>query len=345
MMPELTLAIVGLAVGLAATGGYLLGLWRFESRRRDELLTATRDAETERDGAVAAAALAARELADARGAAEREAAEREALRATRPPRDAADGAPAAPAVPLITHTVLLDGVSNSGKSTLVHRLAFPCTDLEQLRRLPATQLPYRTRQMPLCFDVAPAEAIEPEAGAETAAVGARPAAGGAPGQLVLHAQVLQDIAGEKDGDIVDVLESLAAERARMLGPERPGAVVVLVVWDMANPEASRDALTKSRLKAAYVNRHGRAMIRSVLVFFNKLDLLTVAPERLRRLVDDERAHVESVLRAVFGDTVARTYLHGSALRGDGVIECQGAIYAALGLAAHFREDGIAIKKP
>jgi hypothetical protein len=34
--------------------------------------------------------------------------------------------------------------------------------------------------------------------------------------------------------------------------------------------------------------------------------------------------------------VVRTYLQGSALRGDGVIECQGAIYTALGLATHFR---------
>jgi hypothetical protein len=34
--------------------------------------------------------------------------------------------------------------------------------------------------------------------------------------------------------------------------------------------------------------------------------------------------------------VVRTYLQGSALRGDGVIECQGAIYTALGLAPHFR---------
>ena len=60
------------------------------------------------------------------------------------------------------------------------------------------------------------------------------------------------------------------------------------------------------------------------------------PERAQQLVDDERAHLASITDFL-GTDVTRTYLQGSALRGDGVIECQGAIYTALGLAPHFRD--------
>jgi hypothetical protein len=153
---------------------------------------------------------------------------------------------------------------------------------------------------------------------------------------VLHAQVLRDIAGEKPGDVINIVNELAAERARPAdGDGRPGAVIVCLIWDMADTAGSRARINKDRLKLAYHNDNARRLIKNFVIFFNKLDLLAVSPERAAQLVEEERAHIEH-LTDFFDSDVTRTYLQGSALRGDGVIDCQGAIYAALGLAPYFR---------
>jgi F0F1-type ATP synthase membrane subunit b/b' len=329
-------ALLAALGGLSGTAGYLLGLRRFAARTGEELQTA-RDALAE---ARTARETAEREVQQAKTAAERDvqaakaSAERtlqDAQRAStqladakasaeRALQDAKDAATkqAGRGAPTVTHTVLLDGVSNSGKSTLVHRLAFPCTEAESLRKITATQLAYRTRVLPICF-VPPAEAAR-EGGDEP----------------VLHAQVLRDIAGEKPYEIINILKQLSAERDLPPDRERHGTTIVVLVWDMADTAGSRARITKERLQLAYHNDYGRQLIKHFVVFFNKLDLLTVSPERLQQLVDDERAHLHSITDFL-GTDVVRTYLQGSALRGDGVIECQGAIYTALGLAAHFRE--------
>jgi sulfate adenylyltransferase subunit 1 (EFTu-like GTPase family) len=105
---------------------------------------------------------------------------------------------------------------------------------------------------------------------------------------------------------------------------------------MADTAGSRARITKERLQLAYHNDYGRQLIKHFVIFFNKLDLLNVPAERVQQLVEEERAHLDSITDFL-GTDVVRTYLQGSALRGDGVIECQGAIYTALGLAAHFRD--------
>lgn len=328
-------ALLAALGGLSATAGYLLGLRRFAARARAEL----RDARAALAEARTAKEAAERELAQARTAAERElvqartAAERtlqDARRASdqladaktaaeRALQDAKDAATkqAAAGAPTVTHTVLLDGVSNSGKSTLVHRLAFPCTEAESLRKITATQLAYRTRLLPICF--------VPPVG--VARDGAEP---------VLHSQVLRDIAGEKPYEIINILKQLSAERDLPAERDRLGTAIVVLVWDMADTSASRTRITKERLQLAYHNDYGRLLIKHFVFFFNKLDLLRVPPERVQQLVEEERAHLDSITNFL-GTDVVRTYIQGSALRGDGVIECQGAIYTALGLAAHFRE--------
>jgi hypothetical protein len=326
--------LVGLG-GLSATAGYLIGLRRFATRAGEEL-QATKDALQEArtaretveqelvktkaaheqalvqvkataDRNVQDAQQASTKLADAKTAAER------AL------QDAKDAAKlTGRGSPTVTHTVLLDGVSNSGKSTLVHRLAFPCTEAESLRKITATQLAYRTRLLPICF-VPPAGVVR-EGGEEP----------------VLHAQVLRDIAGERPYDIINILQQLAAERDRATERERHGTAIVVLVWDMADTAGSRARITKERLQLAYHNDYGRQLIKHFVISFNKLDLLDVSPEHMQQLIDTERAHLDAITNFL-GTDVIRTYLHGSALRGDGVIECQGAIYTALGLAAHFRD--------
>jgi len=328
-------ALLAALGGLSGTTGYLLGLRRFAARTGRELQT-TRDAlqqtqtarETAERDLQQARSIAERELKEAKATAER--ALQEAQRASEQLGEAklaveaalAEARAAAAketwrASPTVTHTVLLDGVSNSGKSTLVHRLAFPCTEAESLRKITATQLAYRTRVLPICF-VPPVGVVRP---------GEEP---------VLHAQVLRDIAGEKPYEIINILKQLSSDRDGAPERDRHGTAIVVLVWDMADTAGSRARITKQRLELAYHNDYGRALIKHFVVFFNKLDLLTVPPERIQQLVDDERAHLDSITDFL-GTDVVRTYLQGSALRGDGVIECQGAIYTALGLAAHFRE--------
>jgi len=328
-------ALLAALGGLSGTAGYLLGLRRFAARTREELQAtqdALQEARTAREAAERdlqqakltadqslqqAKAAAERDLQQTRAAADQlTTAKAAAERALQDARDAASK-PVERGSPTVTHTVLLDGVSNSGKSTLVHRLAFPCTEPESLRKITATQLAYRTRLQPICFVPPP---------------GPAPAAGDEP---VLHAQVLRDIAGERPGEIINILQQLTTERERATERERNGTAIVVLVWDMADTAGSRARITKERLQLAYHNDYGRQLIKHFVIFFNKLDLLTVPPERVQQLVDEERAHLDSITNFL-GPDVVRTYLQGSALRGDGVIECQGAIYTALGLAAHFR---------
>jgi hypothetical protein len=332
---ELFYALLAALGSVAGTAGYLLGLRRFAGRSREEL-SAAQDALSEaRTGREAAE----RDLQQAKSTAEREqqaksTAERSLQDAQRASDKLAEGKTAAERAladakdaaskqsalraPTVTHTVLLDGVSNSGKSTLVHRLAFPCTEPDSLRKITATQLAYRTRLLPICF-VPPVTSIRDS--------------GEAP---VLHAQVLRDIAGEKPYEIINILKQLSAERELKPERDRHGTAIVVLVWDMADTSGSRARITRERLQLAYHNDYARQLIKHFVIFFNKLDLLAVPPERVQQLVDDERAHLASITDFL-GTDVARTYLQGSALRGDGVIECQGAIYTALGLAPHFRD--------
>jgi hypothetical protein len=329
-------AVVAALAGLSGTAGYLLGLRRFASRARTELQVAQEaleEARTAKETAdrelVAMKATAERELTAAKTAAERtlqdaqrashqlEDAKTAAERALADAKDAATKQ-AVRGSPTVTHTVLLDGVSNSGKSTLVHRLAFPCTEPESLRKITATQLAYRTRLLPICF-VPPVGAVRE--GSD---------------EPVLHAQVLRDIAGEKPYEIINILKQLSAERDGASDRDRQGTAIVVLVWDMADTAGSRARITRERLQLAYHNDYGRQLIKHFVIFFNKVDLLSVPAERVQQLVEDERAHLDSITDFL-GTDVVRTYLHGSALRGDGVIECQGAIYSALGLAAHFRD--------
>lgn len=300
-------ALVGMLGGLALTAGYLFGLRRFAGRARRELEEARSDADRAiEETAAARAAAAAKAATDAAALAD--------AHATAAAK--AIAAPSARRSPTVTHTVLLDGVSNSGKSTLVHRLAFPCTEQESLRRIAATQRAYPTRLLPICFVPSTGDA-----GAD------------AP---VLHAQILRDIAGERPGDVINIVNELAAERARPADADnRPGAVIAVLIWDMADTAGSRARINKDRLKLAYHNDHARRLIKHFVIFFNKLDLLAVTPEHAQQLVEDERAHLEH-LTDFFDSDVTRTYLQGSALRGDGVVDCQGAIYTALGLAPYFR---------
>jgi hypothetical protein len=205
------------------------------------------------------------------------------------------------------HTVILDGIAESGKSTLIHRLAFPCTDRPSLARLRATREAVRTRTLPVCF--------EPQAG----------------GGEVLHSLRYSDVSGERPGQIADTIDALHGEHGG-----GGGRVIALWVWDMANTPRCRAELTASRMRAAYGTAKARELVKGVVVFLNKLDLLTVEPAHLARLVAEEERHLRALVTSCFDQGVPVVVHRGSALDGTGVTDCQGAIYDAIGLGHHFR---------
>jgi hypothetical protein len=231
---------------------------------------------------------------------------------------AADAGPAASAVagrlPTTVHAVVLDGATNSGKSTWLHRIAKPWLDREALGKIYATQYAYRTRPVPVGYEW--------------------PDGGGGRGEPVaLHALRVHDISGEKPEGVADHLEALAAEQRGAGRGRAPSAVVAVLVWDMADPMKSREHSTIKRLRMAYGTRNARPLVRHLVVFFNKIDLLPAA--ELARLIAFETDHIRSVT-SFLGDDVSLTFVEGSALDGRGVLESYGAILARLGLASRLR---------
>lgn len=218
--------------------------------------------------------------------------------------------PASAGPPGRLHTVILDGIAESGKSTLIHRLAFPCTERAALERLRATRQPMRTRTLPVCFE---------------------PAAGGD----ILHSLRFSDVSGERPDQIADTIDELHGEqRATAAGPR--GRVIALWVWDMANTPRCRTELSPARMRVAYGTRRARELITGVVVFFNKVDLLEVDRARQDELVADEEAYLRGVIARCFDAGVPVVFHRGSALQGTGVTDCQGALYDAVGLGRFFR---------
>lgn len=274
--------VFGALAALLTTAGYLLGLRRFASQAVDEIAQLKQALEAPGD-----------ELATT----------------PRPARSQT-----------VVHAVVLDGATNSGKSTWLHRIAKPWLDRASLDRIYATQHAYRTRPLPVGF--------EWPAGATGAA--------GEP--TALHALRFHDISGEKPEGVADHIEALAIERRPGDRNRAPSSVVAVLIWDLSDPVKSREHSTIKRLRLAYYTRKARPMIRHIVVFFNKLDLLP--PEDVARLIAFETEHIRSIT-GFLGDDVTLTFVEGSALDGRGVIDCYGAILTRLGLGKllqPFEED-------
>lgn len=233
-----------------------------------------------------------------------------------PPGGGASGRVPLARLPSAVHAVVIDGATNSGKSTWLHRIAKPWLDRASLEGIYATQYAYRTRPIPVGFEWA-----EPSAAAP-----AEPA--------VLHALQFHDISGEKPEGVADHLEALAGERRAVAGRARSvSPVVAVLIWDMADPMKSREHSTIKRLRMAYSTRKARLLVRHIVVFFNKLDLLPA--DDVARLIAFETEHIRSVT-AFLGDDVTLSFVQGSALDGRGVIDSYGAILARLELAKLLR---------
>jgi len=224
-------------------------------------------------------------------------------------------------MPTIIHPVLLDGMTNSGKSTLLHRLVTPWMPQHSLATMRATERAYRTKPIPVGFEWSAATA------------------GAAPEPIALHALRFHDISGESSEGLADHVADLDAERRDTAEHDRPSlCALALWVWDMADTMKSRTRLGVDRLRLGYHNKAARLLFKHVIVFFNKIDLLPA--DEVARLVALETEHIRSIT-GFFGRDVSLTFLAGSAMDGRGMIECYGAILTRLGLSQLLRpfEEG------
>lgn len=156
-----------------------------------------------------------------------------------------------------THTALLDGASNSGKTTLRLRLSFPCTDRAKLAQIAATSEAKIYRPQPLYFE--------------------------APDRL--YELQFADVGGERPQGIDAVLRQVETR------------VVAVWLWDLSRTDAeNQEALNVARLKATYGSEVGRK-VKQVLVFLNKTDTLTLDEHKLAQIAQTEdviRAMARSV---------------------------------------------------
>lgn len=216
---------------------------------------------------------------------------------------------------LVRHTVFLDGMPRSGKTTFLERLVNPTATEDQLLAQESTANPYHSQPVPLCW-----EEVE--------------------GHRVLHALDFVDIAGERGAGMADMLdqyeERLGNLRVAGLPPPR---AVALVLWDTSvSNEDNLRFLSPARIEVIYGARKARGTLRSILVFLNKFDAQARGPDVA--LPEERIALHKRVVQKEAFERVAEMYpplsfTAGSALTGAGVHTCLGEIVRALDLGHCF----------
>jgi hypothetical protein len=203
------------------------------------------------------------------------------------------------------HRVILDGMPKSGKTTFVERVTNPLVTREQLAQLPATRAPRLYPPVPVCWEVVQ-------------------------GRRTLHTIEFHDIAGERPANVIDVLYALDRGR-RDLEALTMGRAAVLVVWDAgADRSSNREHLPRPRVEAVYGSEVAQRHLQGIVIFLNKCDQLGSDAS------DAAIGQISDIEGQVFGP-VRRFYEHfhierGSALTGEGVHACTGALLRVLGLS-------------
>lgn len=225
---------------------------------------------------------------------------------------------------LVVHTIVLDGVSESGKTTFMLRIAFPCAEQAQLINLDATAQEYLSRPLPLCFNWRGGTPPPPTLLRTEAPEG-------------VHALRFYDVSGERRRTHANAINTLAAN-----GP-RNGNVTALWVWDMTNESANKAHFDKDSVDYAYGSENAQ-LIKHIVVFLNKVDVLreSKSAAEVAELIAAEERYIHDVIAMCFDKGMPVTIKHGSSLRGEGMFEAYGALLTSLGLGEHFRME---IDKP
>ena len=215
------------------------------------------------------------------------------------------------------HTVFLDGMPRAGKTTFIERLTNPLADRAQLLNQTATQYPYQTDPIPLCW-----ENVE--------------------GVRVLHTLEFYDIGGEHPQHVID---NILNYRERSL--KEQGRALALVLWDAAAGHPNNVGyLNTGRMGAVYGPRVARDVISAIVVFFNKCDVVERQlgeggeTETLEQILDlQRRILLADVFEKALHGYPDPVFASGSAITGEGVHYCLGKIVEALGLNHNFQRPG------
>jgi len=204
-----------------------------------------------------------------------------------------------------THSVLLDGISEAGKTTFITRLACPVANADLLNNIVATVRHYRTPIFPLCWEQSPEEH-----------------------QPILHALRFIDVAGEKPSTFVNAINEQAADAL----DER---VLVLIVWNLERNNLAKnvEAFNQHRLDATYGTDNARRLIKHVIVFFNKVDLFERQGGTPQQLEQEKMYIADLFARYLVGYSLS--FYAGSAIDGRGVLDVYGEILRVLGLGKNF----------
>ncbi len=205
------------------------------------------------------------------------------------------------------HSVLLDGISEAGKTTFITRLACPVADATVLDGIVATVRHYPTPEFPLCWERSPEQGHPP----------------------VLHALRFIDVAGEKPATFNNAVNELARSSA-------DDRLLVLVVWNLDKDHLAknRDAFNPWRLDATYCTDNARRLIKHVIVFFNKVDRFEQQGGTRQRLEEEKKYIADLFAKHLEGYSLS--FYSGSAADGRGVLDVYGEILRVLGLGSHYQ---------
>jgi uncharacterized membrane-anchored protein YhcB (DUF1043 family) len=199
------------------------------------------------------------------------------------------------------HTIFLDGMTSSGKTTFAQHLTNPLLTTDELINQMSTAFANAYDAMPLCI--------------------ARSDDG-----LVLHTLRFYDTVGEKPQTWT------AAVLEQPLGGMGTGSAISLLIWDLSESiEVNQEYLSSWRIKATYGLPPARAVIGHVVVLFNKIDHANAVGQDLQAL----ESLIRHELFAALDDPPALTFCSASAVTGEGIWQCLGEMIHALGLAEHY----------
>jgi hypothetical protein len=205
------------------------------------------------------------------------------------------------------HDVIMDGMTSAGKTTFIARLASPVTSREALEGLTSTlNEPYTTVSVPICWERTDREK-----------------------HTLLHELRFTDVAGEDAAVFVQGIRQLADSGVT--------SVVLVIMWDLSQPEQNMDYLNRHRLRATYGLDESRALIKSVVVFLNKTDKIENREERERR-IEAEKERIAQHFGELFDEPFNEIKFHyGSTIEGTGVHYCFGEIIKDLKLEHNFQK--------
>ena len=204
----------------------------------------------------------------------------------------------------VTHTILLDGVSGAGKTTCVARVLKPVMDKEGIEDLIATHQERLTERIPICEEY--------------------------DGQATrMHYMRFFDVPGEQPESVINALYDLDS---------RAEQVILLVIWDITKNHSGKAEFNKPRLKGVYRNKMAQKYVKSVVVFFNKTDMIETKTE-IERKYNEAKQILEPLFLHIFQDDVGEIkYFRGSFLEGTGWFELYAQILREFDLERLYNED-------